>query len=402
MRQKLFKLLSCLWLVALVGCAAVQLPKEPATPHTRAAPAPANRLLGYDVIGVAKYCDTYLKAPKLPAVSSLLRTFGDPIPCFDKRAAMGGLTDVQVALRDATCWRNKVCPPGTPSLTDWNDMAKLAKHLNGFATRHPEITVWASPYLEHDFKDAQIIIKACNVIVQNCPTCRCVNEPMSGARNTPYPLELHGTTTSAWSVSGDGKSMFDGDNIRNDGNNFQHRTSGREQMYGWFNEMNGRVTGEDKFTPIDRRTCWPTADLMKQSHKILITEEDAIPKAPVQCKQIVRINKGAGEINKTNAEAYSPCPHSDKRGNRQLLILKRKGSVGEKIKILNSAGKEVACARGYGPYTSPGLYRYYVGNCSGETPWELYRELGSEWGFGILGGGKCLLLNSLRREGSYR
>jgi len=81
-------------------------------------------IAGYDVLGLAKYCDTFLKSPKLPAVSVLMRSFGDPLPCLRRRIAMGGITTVQFDLRDATCWRNNACPKGTPRLTDWNDIRK--------------------------------------------------------------------------------------------------------------------------------------------------------------------------------------------------------------------------------------------------------------------------------------
>jgi hypothetical protein len=281
-------------------------------------------------------------------------------------------------------------------------MKKLALQVNQRAVAHPEVEHWISPYLEHDFKDANVITKACTVSLSACPTCKCINEPMSGTRNTPYPLELHNTTNKAFSISGDGASMFDGDNVRSDNNNFEHRLAGSDATYAWFNEMNGRVTGDKVFTPINKRTCWPTSDLMSQAQKIMISEDAPIPNAPPQCKQIVRINGKAGEINKTNAEMYAPCPNPDKRGNKQLFILRKAGNRGSKLKIRNSSGKEVGCAAYYGTYSSPGLHRWYVGSCSGQTPWGLYKALGNEWGFAELGGGKCLLFNSIRREGVYR
>lgn len=357
---------------------------------------------GYDVLGLAKYCDRYLQAPRLPQVSTLLRSFGDPLPCIDRDLARGGKEKVQYNLRDATCWRNKKCPAGTPSLTDWNDIKRLALSVNKIAVKYPNVDHEISPYLEHDFKDAKIIQKACSVALSACPTCTCINEPFSGTKNTGYPLELHGTKVTAWSVSGDGASMFDGDNIKNDGNNFQHRISGSDSTYAWIPEFNGRTTGEKTFTPINKRSCWPDSLHFKHIHRIMVSEEDSIPSPPAQCKSVVRIDGKKGEINKTNAEAYSPCPDPDKRGNKQLLILRKGGKRGDRIKIYSKNGKEVGCFAYYGTFTTPGTHRWYIGNCSGERPYQLFEELGNEWGFAEVERGKCLLFNSLRREGSHR
>ncbi len=357
---------------------------------------------GYDVLGLAKYCDRYLQAPRLPAVSTIMRTFGDPIPCLQKDLNRGGKTDVQINLRDATCWRNKVCPAGTPSLTDWNDIKKLAQRVNQLAVKYPSVKFWISPYLEHDFKDPKIIQKACQVSLSACPTCGCINEPFSGVKQTGYPLELHNTKVSAWSVSGDGASMFDGDNLQNDGNNFQHRLAGSKFTWAWWNEVNLRCQGEKNFVPIDKRTARPTADQFKQAHKIMTTEEDPIPVAPARCKSVRTIDGKKGEILKTNAEKYCNPEVSDLRGNKPLLIIRKGGKKGDKMKVYSSTGKEVGCFKYYGTYTTPGTHRWYMGDCSGQAPYQLYQALGSEWGFADSGGGSCIRINALRRMGSYR
>ncbi len=354
---------------------------------------------GYDVLFLAKYCDRYLQAPRLPAVSTLLRSAGDPIPCIQKAANRGGLTDIQFNLRDATCWRNKVCPPGTPSLTDWNDIKKLATEVNNkVAVKYPGIQVWISPYLEHDFKDANIIQKACSVSLAACPTCRCVNEPFSGTQNAGFLLELHNTKVEADFVSGDGASMFDGDNLASDGNKFQHRDAGKFITFGWWNALNLRCQGEKNFVPIQKRTTKPTEDHFRQAHKILVTTEDPIPAAPTICKSVRQLQ--GKEIYKPNAEKYcNGAPNeNDVRGDKPLLIIKNKGS---RMPIYNSKGKEVGCFKYYGTFEN-NLHRWYVGNCSGEKPFELYKELGNEWGFAHEGKGKCILFNSLRRQGVYR
>lgn len=364
-----------------------------------ALPSYADPIPGYDVLGLAKYCDRYLAAPRLPAVSVLERSFGDPKPCLQKAASRNYLTDIQVNLRDATCWRNKNCPSGTPSLTDWKDIKKLATGVNNqLASKFPAVQVWISPYLEHDFKDAKIIKKACEVSLAACPTCKCVNEPYSGTKNTGFPLELHNTKVTAWSVSGDGASMFDGDNIKNDGNNFQHRLAGDKFIFGWWNALNLRCQGEEHAPPINQRTARPTEDHFKQAYQTLIQPEDNIPPAPGICKTIRKLQ--GKEIYKPNAEKYcnGQSNEGDVRGDKPLLII---GKKGDKAKVYNSAGKEVGCFKYYGTFEG-GLHRWYMGNCSGEKPYELYKELGNEWGFVHFGGGNCLLFNSIRRGGVYR
>jgi hypothetical protein len=357
---------------------------------------------GYDVLGLAKYCDRYLQAPRLPQVSVLLRSFGDPLPCIDRDLARGGKEKVQYVLRDATCWRNKKCPPGTPSLTDWNDIKKLALQVNKYAIKYPNVKHEISVYLEHDFKDANIIKKACSVSLQACPSCSCINEPFSGTKNTGFPLELHNTKVSAWSVSGDGASMFDGDNIKNDGNNFQHRIAGSDSTYAWWDALNLRCQGMKTFVPINQRTARPTADQFKQAHKIMTTEEDTVPVAPARCKSVRTVDGKKGEILKPNAEEYCNPESADPRGDKPLLIIRKGGKKGDKMKVYNSAGKEVGCFAYYGTFETPGTHRWYVGNCSGQAPYQLYQALGSEWGFVDSGGGSCIRVNALRRMGTYR
>ena len=361
--------------------------------------AGAEPLQGYDVLGLAQYCNRYLEAPRLPAVSTLLNTFGDPLPCLDKALARGGLAVVQVDLIDATCWRNKVCPPGVPKPDDLRTIKKRSQLVSKLAVKYPSVEFWVSPALEHDIKSAGTVAKMMKAAQDGCPTCKVINSPFSGAKNPP--LELHGTKVRAFAVSGDGASSFDGDNLSSDGNGFEHRVSGSYNTFLWYNEMNGRVTGEiGKPAPPKERTCWPTKALFIQAAKVA-EPEAPVPPAPPRCKEVRKIDGRKGEIFKPNAEAYSPCPHPDKRGNRPLLIIRKKGNRGDKVKVYSSAGKEVGCFAYYGPYEGA-LYRWYMGSCSGQTPASLFADQGGEWGYTDLGGGKCLLTNSVRRLGTYR
>lgn len=356
---------------------------------------------GYDVLGLAMYCEEFLSAPRMEAVSTLLDTFGDPLPCIEKRIAQGGIKKVQIDLRDATCWRNRVCPPGTPSLTDWKVMRVKAAEVNRLAVKYPSIEWWVSPWLEHDIKDAATVVEGCKVVTDTCRTCWCINSPVSGARPPRIPLELHGTTSKAFSVSGDGASLFDGDNVSSDKNGFEHRIAGTDQTYAWFNELNLRCTGEKSFTPPLKRTEKPSADLFRQAF-LVMQPEQPVPPAPSLCKAVRRVDARKGEILKTNAESYCNGAKKDSRGNKPLLIITKKGRVGDRLPVYDKGGKQVGCFAYFGPFTTRDTFRWYMGNCSGETPSKLYDELQGEWGYVDLGEGSCLLLNAVRRMGIYR
>lgn len=362
--------------------------------------AQAETIPGYDAIGLARFCPRYLQAPKLPALSTLLNTFGDPLPCVEKRIAMGGLEVLQVDLIDATCWRNNKCPPGVPRPTDLKEIRRRAKTVQPIAAANPQMETWVSPALEHDVKDEKTVVAMLEAAQKGCPACKVINSPFTGATPKGYKVELHGTKTTAFSISGDGASSFDADNLSSDSNGFEHRTAGRHTTFVWFNELNLRCTGEKTFTPPLARTEKPTADLFEQAAAIMQPEQPQ-PPAPAACKSVRRPTQK--EIYKPNAESYCNGAPEDPRGNKPLLIIKRPGKPGERLKILSPQGQEVGCFKYFGSFSDiPGTFRYYVGDCSGQTPAKLKRDLGNEWGFVQVGKGDCIAINSIRRMGVYR
>lgn len=361
----------------------------------------AQTIPGYDVLGVAKYCKRFLKAPPLPAMSTLLNTFGDPVPCIRKRAALGGLQLVQVDLIDATCWRNGVCPPGAPRPDDLKVIKQRAGIVQRLAEDFPAVEFWASPALEHDVKDAAKVARMMEAAKAGCPKCKVINSPFTGAKPAQYKVELHGTKVKAFAISADGASSFDADNMASDGNTFQHRISGEYKTFMWWPELNLRCSGEKSFTQPLRRTEKPTIAQFEQAAAI-VKEEPAVPqKRPAVCEVVKKI--AAPEIYKPNAESYCNGQQSDPRGNKPLLIIKRKGNPGERLPVLDINGREVGCFQYYGNFPDiPGAFRYYMGNCSGETPAGLMADLGGEWGYVKTGAKECLLLNAVRRMGAYR
>lgn len=366
----------------------------------------AQTIQGYDALGLAMYCKRYLNAPKLPALSTLMNTFGDPFPCIEKRMSQECLKLIQIDLIDATCWRNNSCPSGVPRPNDLNEIKSRAKKVQLLKNKLSFCNTewWLSPALEHDEKNPQTVTAMLKAAQEGCPECKVINSPFSGARPPQYPLELHGTKVKAFSVSGDGASIFDGDNLKSDNNGFEHRVSGEHTTFAWFNELNLRCTGENKPPPPLKRTEKPSSELFVQAYLVLQPEQNR-SNLPSKCKFLREIEANK-EINKPNAEAYcnGQIGENDSRGNKPLLIIKKQGQVNEKLNVLNSNGKIVGCFKYYGSYDGlPNTHRWYMGNCSGQYASQLYKDLGnSEWGYLQLGGGKCLRFNAIRRQGTYR
>lgn len=385
--------------IIFIGCTPAFVPVNTVNTQFRSI---SSDIDGYDVLGLAKYCDTYLSAPKLPGVSTLLNTFGDPMPCIEKRILKGGLTLVQIDLIDATCWRNNKCPLGAARPTDLKEIERRAAYVYKYAKKYPQIEWQISPALEHDVKETLLVKKMLEAAVKGCPSCKAINSPYSGAKPKGYPLELHGTKVSAYSVSGDGASSYDGDNINSDGNGFNHSDSGKYSSYIWWNELNLRCTGEETFTPPLKRTEKPTLWQFRQAYQITLPEEAKPTSVPKQCITVKNIL--SPEIYKPNAESYcNGDPRSqDTRNNRPLLILKKSGKPGEIMDVYNKQGAKIGCFAYYAPFSTPGLYRWYMGNCSGQNAYQLYKAFEGEWGYVYAGKGECYLINSVRRLGVYR
>lgn len=361
----------------------------------------ATTIPGYDVLGVAKFCTKFIQAPKLPAVSSVIGPFGDPLPCIEDRVKRGGVQVVQIDPADCTAERNGKERPGAVRCSDPGAMKKRAAMIQPYCSRHPDVRYEVTCGLEDDVKDMNLKRKVCAAVQDGCPCCKVRNSPFTGARPPEYPLELHGTKVSSNSVSGDGASSLDGDNLISDGNNFQHRTAGDLTSYAWTPEFNGRCTGEKTFTFPENRTNWPSGDLFYQLYLVMSQPEQPKPAAPGFCKRVREV--GGHEILKTNAELYCNGTKDDGRGGKPLLIINKNGKRGDRVKVYTPSGKEVGSFGYYGPFTEKPLQRWYMGVMgSGQTPYKLYLSLGGEWGYVKLDSTTCLRINALRRMGITR
>jgi hypothetical protein len=196
--------------------------------------------------------------------------------------------------------------------------------------------------------------------------------------------------------------------MRSDNNGFQHRIAGNYKTFAWIWEFNLRCTGEKQFTPPLKRTEKPTPDLFKQVYRVMQPEEEK-PKTPEVCRVVRDILPN--EINKPNAENYCNGQQKDPRSNKNLLILQLDSKQGVydkntkryKLPVYNKDGWKVAEFCYYGDFPEiKGAHRWYMGDCTKQTPIQLYQQLKSEWGYVAYGKNNCIRFNALRRQGSYR
>lgn len=359
---------------------------------------------GYDLLMLPKYCDKYLKAPHLPGLSTSF-VAGNPLPCIDRKMAKNQLELVQVDLVDATCWRNNVCPPGSPKPPAFKEIYEKSLLVYEKAKRWNASRWQISPWLEHDFKDPEVVHKGMSEAKRGCPICEVINSPYKGVTPAAYNVERHGTKTKAYSISGDGASSFDADNLDSTGtlNNapFNHSNAGSNSTFGWWNETNLRCTGEEKFTPINKRTERPEQWQFRLWYLLTLPEEPK-PAAPKLCKTVREVS--GGEIVKITAESYcnGQPGENDPRNNKPLLIIKKKGRRGEQIYIYNPQGKKAGSFGYYGEFTDKRFGRWYSGLGSKHNAPALYDALGGEWGYVNLGSGNCLRINVIRRMGTWR
>lgn len=339
---------------------------------------------GYDALGMAKYCDNLLKAPPVPAISTLVQTFGNPYPCLTKLLKKWPVKVVQLDLIDATCHRNKVCAPKIPQPTDLRVLTKRARKAREFAQQHPLVEFHLSPALEHDVKDPKVVRAMCRAVNEGCPECLCVNSPFTGARPANIPVESHNPNENTFSLSTDGISIFDINTVR-------YNTKGEYTNYVWFPELNLRYTGEKRFVMPKQRTCKPPVWLFRQAYQTMQPEQP-LPNPPSVCKQ-TRGLKGK-ELWKTNAESY--C-NRDPRGNRPLFISQFDDPT---LDIIDAQGKKIAFMRYYGQFEH-GYHRHYLGIGSGENPYKLFKKARGEHIF-IKRRDTCIRVNALRRLGYYR
>lgn len=339
---------------------------------------------GLDVLGLAKI-DVRVLVQEIDydtAIGFLDNTFGDPYPKLRVLLDSGKVSAYRGHLRDFTCYRNKVCPAGTPDQHNTKIIRREAREFAAFAKGYPGIDCYVGPALEHDVKDKKTVDAWFRILREEVPQCKPVCSAFTGYCPPNVLREKHGNTGTADIRSNDGASLFDS-------NSADFRTSGKYLSLGWINEFNGRVTGEEPPIPMPKtRVNFAGRDLIRQAVRVMRAPQ---PRPEVACPVIK-----APDLFKTNAEAYGKGK-DDGRGNKGLWIHAKKYP---KVQIETLAGRTVGCLAYYGTFSGGG-FRHYVGSCSRQNPTDLMDALGSEWGI-LRAGGRCWLFNSIRRLGSFR
>lgn len=370
----------------------------------------AQAILGYDDLALAKFCDTALASPKLPARGTLLVTFGDPLPCLSKLVTAHSLKAVRIHGLNATCHRNKNCERAdSASPTDVNVAGQRARLVHNWMQKFPNLDVYYSPLLEGDVQSSSQIKAVFDAAKKNCPKCILVQSRNSGAVMPGVLYEGHGNSAKGDIISNDGASILDSNSI-------EYVKGAKKIAFGWYHGDNCRVQQDkdNSFTPAkvikvppSKRNCCATVKQKEHVYSVLIPPTPA-PEFPAFCQKKRTIK--APEINKPAAETYMPCPNSDSRGMKQLYISTITGKRGDKLDIVDVKGNRIGQFCNYGVYEKGPRHRWYVGDCgSKDWPADLKRKANGEWAFikrTVTEKGKrlveCTRLNLVRREGNYR
>lgn len=345
----------------------------------------AEALKGLDVLGVAKMQGKIIAEEIDPAtwIGWLENTFGDAHPQVRPILDSGKVPVVRVHLIDGTCIRNRVCPKGAPGYRSYGELEKRAVRLRELMSAYPHITLYVSPYLEHDEKDPKVVTEWYKILNRVLPQAYKVCSAFTGVCANGTLKEKHGNQVTGDLVSNDGASIFDADTAT-------YFTRGNLLSGAWDYSFNGRTSGEKVFVSPLKRVDFPDRATIRHAVAVLRKGD---PRPSIRgCSPIRK-----PELFKVRAEYYGKGS-DDGRGNKGLFISAR--NVGSRISVTTLAGKEVGFLRYYGPFEGGG-FRYYLGRGSGETPVQLMRELGSEWGLLKWKGG-CRVFNAIRREGYYR
>lgn len=388
----MYKKIVCLLVLFLTGCSTFQLPEiecvgEHCLTHfdftetLREVPLPT---YGEDDLGLAKLNAAEIRDAIDPgtALGWLENTFGDAHPKVKKILDSSKIIKARAHLGDGTV-ANHGC---TDKLRDLNLLRANITNFKKVSDLYPNIGWYVSPWLEHGCRDQTLVNKWFTILRNKLPGMRYVCSAYGGYCPANVIHEKHGNKATGKIISNDGDSFFDA-------NSPKYRVAGDDLVLGWTNCKNGRTTGEKTFTPINLRVDWCTQDETVQTIRLL--------RAPEPRPNIPGCGDFTGwELSKVNAEFYGK-EKDDGRGNKPMLILPNRYSRLSVRRIRDN--KEVGCYKYYGTYSGEGGgYRHYMGDCSGQTPVKLMNQLESEWGKLVAPGGKCWMLNAIRRLGYYR
>lgn len=298
------------------------------------------QLLGLDCLGLAKYSPTALSAfPKGYALGVFSRTFGDSMPAAGKVVKSAGCKALRVQLMWSFNDHNYAD-------SDIKPMLEEAKRWNKFATEHPNLKVYLSPFCEHKRSDSDKIL---HKVKEAAPKCEPVNSVYTGALSANYINEVHGDKSppkggKGYIYSFDGTDMLDSDVQA-----MKSRHRDAIMWFGWTANFNGmlEVPGPgEKAPPIEKRTAYPSSKLLASMKYVMENGK-------------VGVNLPRNWLWKSHAEDKGI---GDLRANKPVLLSPVKAASAQLLR----GGKVVSNAPLYGSFPG-GFWRYYF----------------PEWGFEI-------------------
>jgi len=337
---------------------------------------------GYDILGLAKQ-DVGMIAQEIrpnSVIGVLEGTFGPVIPSLTRLIQTGKVCAFRAHLRDGTCWRNKKCPKGTPSLHELTYLGKLAQSFQALSDR-TQVPCYLSAVLEHDEKDAKKVQAWIDVIRRHAPSCTPVISAFSGVFLPGILKEKHGNDSRADIVSNDGVSLYDADTSH-------YWSHGSLFSLGWIHRFNLRTSGEKTFVPPLQRKAKATRLDIQTVSKLMAP----VPPKPALSGNLKEVKSPL--IWKTAAEDYN---NGDSRANKIVFLTKEKVS---QFDLISQSGKKIGCLKRFDP-AFEGLNRYYLGSCSKINNLQLMDLAGSEWLF-AKSGKHHYLVNAIRRLGRFR
>lgn len=344
---------------------------------------------GLDILGAARQ-DTRNIVRHLPpdtSVGVLEGTFGPVIPTLKAYLDTGNVPMFRGHLANYTCIRNRNCAAGEIKITDYNALGRRAAAFEAVAKQYPAVKCFLSPWLEYDVVDRAIVNRWVQTVKDNAPSCEIVMSPYKGWVPPGMILEKHGNNAKADIISNDGESFFDS-------NTDLYLNGSKFASFAWWNRCNLRTSGEKTWTTPMKRVAKIQTDELNQVNYLL--KNRATPK-PVfrSCPRAKTLTSPS--IWKVRSEDYNT---KDVRENKAVLIVK--GVFSKGFVLSNPAGKTVGCLKYYGAYSGlKGYYRYYIGNCSGQAPYRLMQDAGSEW-VCAKNGNTQFALSAVRRSGTFR
>lgn len=321
-------------------------------------------IFGLDLLGLGsknwEIKDVINTFPRGWALGCFARTFGDALPKVRRLLETGKVAAVRVQIYWSYTHQPAPLKYLKEELPRWQKLAR----------QFPDVDFYISPSCEYRSTNVKSVKRMMDLTKQLCQNCRVVQTPEGGSVTVPdYMVEHHGSKAKAkkWElVSSDGSSITD-----MNAEAWIDKNKKAQIVFLWGTRFNLREAGD--FIPPEERTAAPDAKYIKSIIR-LARPKGEMPTPVFQYKELEK-----PLLWKTHAE--DAPGDADKRGNRPLIILRKKTAT---VDIVTYDDKVIGQLRYFGPFPG-GLYRFYSGMSGaimmhGYEIGEKAKEVsGSEW-----------------------